>query len=63
MMSIFDVMYNGILLLIITIIFENIHLYNQQLLGVYLCYTNCMNTDYSRRNCFIPKKGDKLLFV
>ena len=51
-MNIFDVMYNGILLHIIAIIFENIHLYNQQLLGVYLCYTNCMNTDYSRRNCF-----------
>ena len=46
MMNIFDVMYNGILLHIIAIIFENINLYNQQLLGVYLCYTNCMNTDY-----------------
>ena len=54
MMNIFDVMYIGILLHIITIIFENIHLYNQQLLGVYLCYTNSVNTDYSRRNCFIP---------
>ena len=52
MMNIFDVMYNGILLHIIVIIFENIHLYNHQLLGVYLCYTNCMNTDYSRRNYF-----------
>ena len=57
MMSIFDVMYNGILVHIydiIAIIFENMCLYNQQLLGVYLCYTSCMNTDYSRRNCFIP---------
>ena len=53
MMNIFDVMYNGILLHIIAIIFENIHLYNQPLLGVYLRYTNCMNTDYNRRNCFI----------
>ena len=51
-MSIFDVMYNGIILHIIAIIFETIHLHNQQLLGVYLCYTNCMNTDYSRRNFF-----------
>ena len=44
----FDVMYHGILLHIIAIIFENIHLYNQQLLGVYQCYTNCMDTDYSQ---------------
>ena len=53
MMSIFDVLYNGILLHIITIMFENIHLYNQQLLGVYLCHTNCIHTDHSRHNCFI----------
>ena len=52
-MSLFDVMYHDILLHIIAIIFENIHLYNQQLLGVCQCYANCMNTDYSRRNCFI----------
>ena len=47
-------MYNGILLHIIAIIYFLNHLYNQQLLSVYLCYTNCMNTAYSRRNCFIP---------
>ena len=34
-MILFDVMYNSILLHIIAIIFENIHLYNQQLLRVY----------------------------
>ena len=54
MINIFDVMYNGIKLHIIAIIFKKIHLYNQQLLDVYLCYTNCMNTDYNRRNCCIP---------
>ena len=54
MINIFDVMYNGILLHIVAIIFENIHLINQQLVGVYLCYTNCMNNDYRRRNCCIP---------
>ena len=52
MMSIFDVMYHGVLHSI-AIIFENIYLYNQQLLRVCLCFTNCMNTDYSSRNCFI----------
>ena len=52
-MNIFDVMYHGILLQIIAIICENMHLYNKQLLGVYLCYTICMNTDYSRHNCCI----------
>ena len=52
MICMFDVMYHGISQNIIINISENIGLYNQQLLGVYLCYTNYMYTDYSNRKFY-----------